>query len=64
VYCVSSLHRIFVYIAKVLSHCSIMLCRKPVKSAEFHSYVTDLERDSGLLFAVQYEVSPFNCSFV
>ena len=31
--------------------------RKPVKSVDFHSYVKDLERDSGLLFAVEYEVS-------
>ena len=30
--------------------------RKPVKSVDFHSYVKDLERDSGLLFAAEYEV--------
>ena len=36
--------------------CSDILCRKPVKSADFHSYVKNLERDSGLLFTVEYEV--------
>jgi len=30
--------------------------RKPVKAADFHSYVRNLERDSGLLFTVEYEV--------
>jgi len=30
--------------------------RKPVKSVDFHSYVKNLERDSGLLFAAEYEV--------
>jgi len=35
---------------------SIMLCRKPVKLTDFPSYVEDLERDSGLKFAIEYEV--------
>jgi len=34
----------------------VIFCRKPIKSTDFHSYVTNLERDSGLLFTVEYEV--------
>jgi len=48
--CLQSLFHIFCF-ADVW-----MLSRKPVKSMDFLSYVKNLERDSGLLFTVEYEV--------